>query len=161
MSENTIDLSQCTDLNATIKALAGVIPPVVNRDGRQYPFVGEKGVRKVLEVRPDVKIANAVLMYHLQTEYEQAASETKDKNRRGLMSSHAATATKVIASYLAGAGLDEEAEYNDDGFVFNGATAYLTHIGGRYAKQLSVSLRVWAITQEPELGVTASMFSVR
>lgn len=161
MSENTIDLSQCTNLEATIEALAAVIPPVVNRDGRQYPFIGEKGVRKVLAAREDVRMANAVLMFHLQTEYEQASSETKDKNRRGLMSSHAATATRVISAFLAGAGLDEEAKYKADGFVFSGATAYLTHIGGRYAKQLSVSLRVWAITQEPELGVTASMFSVR
>lgn len=158
---NTIDPTTCTDLNTTLSALAAVIPPVVNRDGRQYPFIGEKGVRRVLEDREDVRVANAILMYHLQTEFEQATKETKDKNRRGLMSSHAATATKVIEGLLAGAPLDEEGVYKADGFKFQGAQAYLTHIGGRYAKQLSVSLRVWAIQQEPELGVTAAMFSVR
>lgn len=157
----TININQLTTLTATLSALAEAIPPVVNRDGRQYPFIGEKGVRRVLEDRDDVRMANAILMYHLQTEFEQATSETKDKNRRGLMSSHAATATKVIQAVLAGADLDEEAEYKADGFKFVGHEAYLTHIGGRYAKQLSVSLRVWAIGQEPELGVTAQMFSVK
>ncbi len=157
----TINLDNCTTLDATLAALATEIPPVVNRDGRQYPFIGEKGVRRVLEDRDDIRIANAFLMYHLQTEFEQASKETKDKNRRGLMSSHAATATKVIESLLNGAPCDEETEYKADGFKFVGQMAYLSHIGSRYAKQLSVSLRVWAIGQEPELGVTAAMFSVR
>jgi hypothetical protein len=157
----TINTSRLASLESTLAALAEAVPPVVNRDGRQYPFIGEKGVRRALEDRNDLRIANAFLMYHLQTEFEQSSKETKDKNRRGLMSSHAATATKVIEALLNGAPLDEEAEYKADGFKFYGHEAYLTHIGSRYAKQLSVSLRVWAIGQEPELGITAQMFSVR
>jgi hypothetical protein len=157
----TTDISELNSLEATLGVLANAIPPVVNRDGRQYPFVGEKTVRARLEADEDLRIANAVLMYHLQTEFEQASKETKDKNRRGLMSSHAATGTKIVEALIAGASLDEAAEYKADGIRFVGHWAFLSHIGGRYAKQLSVALRVFAIGQEPELGVTAQMFSVR
>lgn len=157
----TINFASIDTLDSCLSALAEAIPPVVNSDGRQYPFVGEKGVRARLEDSQDLRIMNAVLMYHLQTEFEQATKETKDKNRRGLMSSHAATATKAIESLLNGGCLDEDTEYKADGFKFQGPTAYLSHIGGRYAKQLSVSLRVWAIQRHPELGITAQMFSVR
>ena len=154
-------ISELNSLEATLGVLATAIPPVVNRDGRQYPFVGEKSVRKALEDNADLKVANAVLMYWLQTETEQAIKSTTDKNRRGLMSSHAATGTKVIEAAIAGVELDETVELRADGFTFTGQSAYLTHIGGRYAKQLSCALRSFAIAQEPELGVTAQMFSVK
>ena len=51
-----------------IRAIAAEIPPVICRDGRQYPFVGEKGVRRALDDRPELKMVNAILMYWLQTE---------------------------------------------------------------------------------------------
>ena len=157
----TINISELNSIEATLGYLATAIPPVVNRDGRQYPFIGEKGVRRALEDNADLKVANAVLMYWLQTETEQAAKETVLKNKRGLMSSHAATATKVIEAAIAGVALDEEVELKADGFTFTGQTTYLTHIGGRYAKQLSVALRAWAMAEEPSLAVTAGMFSVK
>ena len=153
-------IQNCTSLAATIAILAEAIPPVVNRDGRQYPFIGEKGVRRALEDNPSLRIVNAVLMYWLQTETEQAIKSTTDKNRRGLMSSHAATATKCIEAALSGV-LDEESEFRADGARFTGASAYLEHVGGRYAKQLSCALRSFAMQQEPELAVTAGMFSVK
>ena len=155
-----IKISDLNSIEATLGYLASAIPPVVNRDGRQYPFIGEKGVRRALEDNPSLRIVNAVLMYWLQTETEQAAKETVLKNRRGLMSSHAATGTKVIEAALSGV-LDEESEFRADGIRFTGASAYLEHVGGRYAKQLAIALRSFAIAQEPELGVTAQMFSVR
>ena len=157
----TINFSQIATLDDCLATLAEAIPPVVSTDSRQYPFIGEKGVRRALEAHPELRIANAVLMYHLQEAHEQASRETKDKNHRGLMSSHAATATKVVQTLLAGGTPDEESVYKADGFKFSGATAYLTHVGGRYAKQLSVALRSWAIGREPALAVTAQMFSVK
>ena len=157
----TIDFTQLATLRDTIVALVEAIPPVVNRDGRQYPFIGEKGVRRALDDNPALKQVNAVLMYHLQTAVEQGAKETIEKNKRGLMSSHAATASKLIASLLVGAEPDPETVYKADGFSFVGHEAYLTHVGSRYAKQLSVALRSAAIAAEPELAVTAGMFSVR
>ena len=157
----TMNISDLNSLEAALGVLATAIPPVVNRDGRQYPFVGEKSVRKALDSNADLKVANAVLMYWLQTEVEQGAKETIEKNRRGLMSSHAATASKTIMHLISGASLDDTLEYKADGIKFVGHEAYLTHVGGRYAKQLSVALRSFAIAQEPELGVTAQMFSVR
>ena len=157
----TIKISNCDSFTSTLAAIAAEIPPVICRDGRQYPFVGEKGVRRALDDRPELKMVNAILMYWLQTENEQATKSTVVKNRRGLMSSHAATASKVIEAVLAGADLDPDQVYKADGASFTGTSAYLEHVGGRYAKQLSVALRSWAIAQEPELGVTAGMFSVR
>lgn len=157
----TIKISDLNTIEATLGYLANAIPTVVCRDGRQYPFIGEKGVRKAIEDNADLKVANAVLMFWLQTDVEQAKRETTDKNKRGLMSSHAATATKVITALLAGQELDESLEYKCDGFKFTGHEAYLTHVGSRYAKQLSVALRAFAMQQEPELAVTAGMFSVR
>lgn len=156
----TTNISHLTDLSTTIAALATDIPPVVNRDGKQYPFIGEKGVRKALAANPDLLVTNAVLMYHLQTTGEQAIKSTTDKNRRGLMSSHAKTASKVIESLLNGVE-PADVEFKADGFTFGSCDEYLRHIGGRYAKQLSVALRAWAMAQEPELAITAGMFSVR
>jgi hypothetical protein len=157
----TINISNLNSLEAALGYLANAIPTVVCRDGRQYPFIGEKGVRKAIEDSADLKVANAVLMFWLQTDVEQAKRETTDKNRRGLMSSHAATASKVISALIAGSELDETLEYKCDGSKFSGHMAYLEHVGGRYAKQLSIALRAFAMQQEPELAVTAGMFSVR
>lgn len=154
-------INELSSLDSCLDFLAAAIPPVVNRDGRQYPFIGEKGVRAALERDEELKIANAVLMFHLQTEFEQATKETKDKNRRGFMSSHATTGTKLVQALLNGEMGDEDKEYKVDGLALVGSTSFLRHVGGRYAKQLSVALRVWAIRREPELGITAQMFSVR
>ncbi len=156
-----INISQLKTIDDCLDFLASEINPIVNTDGRQYPFIGEKGVRHSLELSQDLRIANAVLMFHLQTEAEQAKKETTDKNRRGLMSSHAATASSVIPALLDGIEPDAELVYRADGQKFVGHEAYLSHLGGRYAKQLSVALRCWAIARHPELGVTAQMFSVR
>ena len=155
------NISRFSSLESTLSAIAEVIEPVVCRDGRQYPFVGEKTVRAALEADENLRIANAFLMFHLQTEFEQATKETKDKNRRGFMSSHAGTGTKIVQAMLDGGTLDPDQEYKVDGLRLIGHEAFLRHVGGRYAKQLSVSLRVLAIQREPELGVTAQMFSVR
>ena len=65
-------------------------------------------------------------MYHLQTEVEQGRKETVVKNKRGLMSSHAAGASRVIRAVLAGIDLDENNEYKADGYVFSGHQELLT-----------------------------------
>lgn len=147
-------------LASTLAVLAEAIPPVVTTDARMYPFVGEKAVRARLEADPTLRVTNAILMYHLQEAYEQSSKETKDKNRRGFMSSHARTATTIIQSLLLGVE-PAEGTFSADGSKFEGWETYLSHIGGRYAKQLAVSLRTHAIVQDPALGITAAMFSVK
>jgi hypothetical protein len=161
MTTTTIDITALTSLDVCLEALAEAIPPIVSRDPRCYPFVGEKQVRARLENDPGLRTLVAVTMFWLQTDVEQAKRETIEKNRRGLMSSHAAVASKLISSLIAGATPDEALEYRCDGFKFQGHEALLAHLGSRYAKQTSVCLRTWAMAQDPALAVTASMFSVR
>jgi hypothetical protein len=157
----TINITELTSLDTCLQRLAEAVPPVVSRDARVYPFVGEKAVRARLENDPDLRTLVAVTMFHLQTDAEQAKRETIEKNKRGLMSSHAASASKLIQSLILGASPDEALEYRCDGQKFTGHEAFLQHIGGRYAKQTSVCLRTWAMAENPELAVTAQMFSVK
>lgn len=157
----TINLSTINSVEEALATITETVNPVVCRDGRQYPFIGEKGVRAALMASTDLRMVNAVLMFHLQTAAEQSQRKTEDKNRRGLMSSHATTGSKVIAALLAGVELPPDAEYKCDGMTFVGHEAYLTHLGGRYAKQLSLCLREYAIAREPDLARTATMFSVK
>ena len=157
----SIDITKLTSLEVCLEALAAEIPPVVSRDPRCYPFVGEKQVRARLENDQNLRVLVAVTMYHLQTEVEQSKRETIEKNRRGLMSSHAACASKLIQSLILGATPDETIEYKADGFKFTGHWALLAHLGSRYAKQTSVCLRTFAMGQDPQLAVTAQMFSVK
>jgi hypothetical protein len=78
------------------------------------------------------------------------------------MSSHAAAASKLIKTLLSGITPDDsDVIYRVDGMVFEGHQDFLAHIGGRYAKQLSKLLRSVAMGREPELAVTAQMFSVK
>jgi len=156
----TIDFQSLSTLESTLAVLATAIPPVITTDARMYPFVGEKAVRARLEADDDLRVVNAVLMYHLQEAFEQSSKETKDKNRRGYMSSHARTATTIVQSLLLGVE-PADGTFSADGSKFEGWQSYLTHIGGRYAKQLAVSLRTHAIIQDPALGITAAMFSVK
>jgi hypothetical protein len=154
--------SNFVSLESTIEFLASKIETVICRNGKNYPFVGEKGVRAHLSSSQELKVANAFLMYFLQTESEQAKRSTEDKNRRGLMSSHAKTCSAVITALQNGIPEEElEIELRADGFEFSDVSAYLTHIGGRYAKQLSVVLRDHAISKEPELAACAALFSVK
>jgi hypothetical protein len=159
----TINITSLDCLKACTDRLVEEIPPVVSTDPRCYPFVGEKAVRARLEEDSsgDLRILVAVTMYYLQTEVEQATHETKDKNKRGLMSSHAAAASKTIKGLIAGVEPADDTEYRVDGFKFQGWKTFLGHIGGRYAKQTSKVLRSAAMASNPELAVTAQMFSVR
>lgn len=156
-----LNFAQLSTLDATLEFLAEQIPPVVATDGKTYPFVGEKACRARLESSEELRIANAILMFHLQTSHEQLARETINKNRRGLMSSHAAAASKTIALLLAGGTPAPDMEYRVDGMRFAGHEAFLAHVGSRYAKQLSRALRAKAMADNPALAITAQMFSVK
>lgn len=137
-----------SDLDIALAHLAHLIPPVVATDPRMYPFVGQKAVKERLSERP-VQAAMMIVLYELQTAYEQASESTKDRNRRGFMSSHSVNGTRLARAIKSGAALTDE------------DWAKVATIAPHYSKQGAIALRTWAMKANPALAVTAQMFSIR
>ena len=90
-----------------------------------------------------------VLMYWLQTEAEQQARDTKDRNRAGFMSSHAWHGTRIAEQLIAGESLSEE------------DVARVREIAPRYSKQVTRQLIRAALADNPRLAAYAVTFGVR
>ncbi len=140
------DLTSLASCVAVCCDMMGPLPVV--RPG-EYPYHGKKAVQTKLRSCPEFAMTAFVTMFQLQTEYEQAAHTTKDKNRRGLMSSHAgANGKHNYSSDLISSGgslscLDEEGQER------------VVRWGSMYTKQLSALLRQAA---GPELAASSSAF---
>lgn len=135
-------------LKTALLSLATLVPPVVSRQPNMYPFIGAKTVKARLENDSEVRRVAFMTLFHLQTEHEQAVGDTKDRNKRGFMSSHAWHGARIAKAVLAGETLSSEDEAKIDEYAV------------RYSKQMAAALRSHAIAEEPELGVTARQFSV-
>lgn len=157
-----ITINALTSLEATLTALSSQIPVVLTgRRPGEYPFIGEKEVRRLLKTNTVVAMACAVLMFHLQTEEEQVSRETKDSNKSGFMSSHSTIATTTVESLLKGEEpVTPKGGYRADGIEFEDWDTYLSHVGGRYAAQLTRRLRRHAVTVDPTLRSLGAAFGV-
>ena len=142
-------MNEIKTLKSTLCALATLIPPVVSRQPNMYPFVGAKAVKAKLESSREARELAFVTLFHLQTEFEQEKQETKDRNKRGFMSSHAWHGSRIAKAMIAGETLSDEDSARIDEYAV------------RYSKQMTAALRSQAIADEPELGVTARQFSVQ
>lgn len=131
------------------------------RDG-SYPFIGEKGFREKLNENEELAMLSFIMQYTLQEEFEQVSRETVVKNRRGFMSSHAKTATRVAEAILEGAECIMPYDgFRADGKTFTDQTAYALHVGRRYAQStLRATIEV-LISQDPQLAEAAARFSVK
>jgi hypothetical protein len=113
----------------------------------EYPFIGQKAVKPVLESDSLVQSLTLQLLYQLQTEDEQATRDTKVKNKCGFMSSDAWHGSRIAQALEQGAMLTDEDQ------------ARLGKIASKYSKQLSVQLRRLALVRDPKLAGLAAVFS--
>jgi len=112
-----------------------------------YPFVTKSQLKARLEAEPTFRKEAMVILYHLQTAFEQDTSSTRDRNRQGYMSSHAVHGTRIAKSILAGEVLSPEDEARVDA------------IAPRYTRQLAIYYRAKAVAEQPELQAVAKLFS--
>ena len=113
-----------------------------------YPFVTKRQIADHLESSEDFRNEAMLVLYRRQTEDEQETSETKWKNRRGFMSSHAVHGTRIAKALLAGEPLSDE----DRGRV--------SAIACRYTKQLAAHFRAEQLAAQPELAEKGKVFGV-
>lgn len=113
----------------------------------EYPFLGQKAIKTVLDADADVQRLTVELLYQLQTEDEQAKRDTKERNKCGFMSSDAWHGSRIAQALEAGAMLNDEDE------------ARVPKIACKYSKQLSVQLRRLALVRDPKLAGLAAVFS--
>ena len=112
-----------------------------------YPFVTKSSLKIRLNSDPTFRLEAMVILYALQTGWEQDTSSTKDKNRQGFMSSHAVNGSRVARKIL----WNEELSPEDE--------AHVASIAPRYTRQLAVYFRAKAIAEQPELQAVATLFS--
>ena len=112
-----------------------------------YPFVTKAQIKAQLETDAEYRHQAMVILFTLQTEYEQQTSTTLNKNRQGFMSSHAVHGTRIARLIKAGEPLSAEDEARVDA------------IAPRYSRQLAVFWRAKAIADNPALKAVAALFS--
>lgn len=146
------------NLKSTLASIAAIVPAVVSRNPKMYPFVGEKTVGSYIDESPELKKLVCVAMFHMQEESEQDSKETKFRNSRGFMGSDAKRGTEISLKLIRGEELTSEEE--------DWIARDCCKTGGRpqgirgYRKQIAVLLRAHAVALEPELAVQARQFGV-
>jgi hypothetical protein len=118
-----------------------------NTSANLYPFLTKAQIKERLDSDPEFRKQAMVILYTLQTEYEQATNQTLNKNRQGFMSSHAVNGSRVARKIKAG----EELTAEDWGKIDS--------IAPRYSRQLAVFFRAKAIAEQPALKAVATLFS--
>jgi hypothetical protein len=112
-----------------------------------YPFVGEGRVKAALKSSPELQLATCALMYHLQTGHEQSRRDTEVRNKAGFMSSDAWHGTRIGELLASGQDISEE-------------DRAWTARCEKYSKQLTVQLRLLAMSADPKLAGYAGLFSI-
>ena len=112
-----------------------------------YPFVTKSQIKARLDESPAYRCEAMLILYALQTEYEQGTSSTRDKNRQGFMSSHAVNGSRVALKIKSGEELSPE------------DWEHVSRIAPRYTRQLAVYFRAQMLLEQPELQAVAKLFS--
>jgi hypothetical protein len=120
--------------------------PKAERVKYNYPFETKA---QILASQSDLAVCKShlITLFQAQTADEQDTQDTKYKNRRGFMSSHAVTGSQLALKVIAGEDLSEEEE------------AKVRNIVSRYGRQLAVFSREAAIAANPDLVSIAKVFS--
>ena len=98
------------------------INPAANNS---YPYVTKSQVAERLSQDADFRVAALLVLYRRQTEDERDEKDTKYKNKRGFMSSHAVNGSRLAEKVISGEELSGEEQEKVDCIV------------GRYTKQLT------------------------
>ena len=112
-----------------------------------YPFITKAQLKTRLQEDSSFRKEAIVILFALQTSWEQDTASTKDKNRQGFMSSHAVNGSKVARKIIAGEDLSPEDE------------VHVNRIAPRYTRQLALYFRAKAIAEQPALQAVAALFS--
>jgi hypothetical protein len=108
-----------------------------------YPFLSKSDIKTRIVNDVSFAMECAQIMTSRQTEYEQEAKTTVNKNRRGWSCSHAVFGTTATNKLRAG----EELEPHE--------VARLQDMTSHYSKQLASHFRVEAIKANPDLKAIA------
>lgn len=92
-------------------------------------FVSKSAVKNQLDTSRSFREAAMIILFALQTEYEQETDQTINRNRQGFMSSHAVNGSRVARKLKVGEPLDER------------DSAHVDAIAPRYSRQLAVYFR--------------------
>lgn len=141
-------MTNTTSFETVMALIAEKLPPVVAAPPA-YPFIGEKAVRAALKEDYDLQELVVQMLFHLQTEAEQAKRDTETKNRCGFMSSDAFHGTRIAEALVHGECLEHE------------DIERVGRIATKYAKQTTVQLRRVAMQRDPRLASYAAVFSVK
>jgi hypothetical protein len=113
-----------------------------------YPFVTKAQLKERLTTDHDFACKAMVILFALQTAYEQSTDSTLDRNRQGFMSSHAVHGSRIARAISAGEVISEEDH------------ARVDVIAPRYSRQLAVYFRAEAIASQPALAAAGAVFGV-
>jgi hypothetical protein len=111
-----------------------------------YPFMTKAQIKAQIDSDDAFVVLCLGIMLDRQTSHEQEAKTTKDRNRRGFMSSHAVKGT-TLAQKARGEGLSAD------------ETEAARALVSRYTKQLAAHFRQSAIADNPDLAEAARVFS--
>lgn len=115
--------------------------------GNRYPFETKAQIVARIDTDDEYVMEAMGILYRRQTEDERETKETKYKNRRGFMSSHAVNGTKLVEKVLY---LGEE--WTDEDL------AQARSIARRYGKQLAAHFRAEKLAQSPDLAAETACF---
>ena len=113
--------------------------------GNGYPFRTKREILAQIAADPTFALSCLQIMDRRQTEDEREAKETRHKNRRGWMSSHAVNGT-VLAAKARSEGLTDEELAKAQAMV------------SRYGKQLAAHFRAEALAADPDKADKAACF---
>jgi hypothetical protein len=103
--------------------------PINAAANNSYPYVTKKQVAERLADDADFRVECLLVLYRRQTTDERDAKDTKHKNRRGFMSSHAVNGSTLAEKVISGEELTDEDHGKVDAIV------------PRYGKQLASHFR--------------------
>jgi hypothetical protein len=112
-----------------------------------YPFLTKKQIAAKIADDDSFVLECLQVMHSRQTEHEVDSKTTKDRNKRGWMSSHAVRGTELALKAQTEALSEEE-------------VAKAREMVARYTKQLASHFRQARLAAEPELAETAAVFGV-
>jgi len=112
-----------------------------------YPFTSKSTIKAQLEASHEFRLQAMVILFTLQTDYEQSTDTTVTKNRQGFMSSHAVNGSRIARKLIA----KEELSLEDEALVCK--------IAPCYSRQLARHFRSEAIKANPALEEVAKVFS--
>jgi len=113
-----------------------------------YPFLTKAQIKEQLLTETDFVHTACLILAGRQTDDERETKDTKWKNRRGFMSSHAKFGTEMAEKLAAGEELSEEQE------------SKLSSVVCHYTKQLAAHFRAEALESNPELAEQGRVFGV-